>query len=197
MTQQVDPKSSSAQPGRAEPHTAFAFESQGDAGSGSSGADRGGNDERDGEDAKDRWPSLLNIRQVVVAFILEAVSDSRPLRNKLNAVILRAGQRYVIYAQAHPLPTILLSSLIMFSAAPIVIFACVTGASLGILVGTAALVVIVLQSIIVSIAGAALLFTLGVILIMTTFAFFWLVVLHFGYRSLKSVIWILQEQRVA
>ncbi|CAO3570239.1 unnamed protein product [Mortierella alpina] len=195
MTQQVDPKSSLAQPGQAEPHAAFAFDGQGDMGSASSGATRDGNSEIEGNDVKDRWPSFINIRQVVVAFVLEAVSDSRPLRNKLNAIILRAWQRYALCAQAYPLPTIFLSSLIVFSAAPIIIFACVTGASLGVLVGTASLAVIVLQSIVVSIAGAVLLFTLGVIVMMTAFASFWLAVLYFGYRFLKNVALIFNEQR--
>jgi hypothetical protein len=80
MTQQVDPRNpTSAPPREAEPFAAFSSDNRkvpGAATTTSSSNTTGGSD------ATDRWPSLLNIRQIITAFILEIVSTSRPLREK-------------------------------------------------------------------------------------------------------------------
>ncbi|KAF9182052.1 hypothetical protein BGZ51_004990 [Haplosporangium sp. Z 767] len=194
MTQQVNPRDLSAQPGQTvfeshigglrsdpTPSTNSTRESR----SNNLDSDNGTTGNNGPE--KSRWPSLLNIRQVVVAFAIEAVTNSRPLRNKLNVMIIKAWQHYLAYARLNPLLTTFLSCLVFLAAGPILVFACVTGVSLGILVGTAAVIVVVIQSVIVSIAGAILLFILGTILFMTIFAFLWLMVAYMGIKFLRNV----------
>ncbi|KAI8355483.1 hypothetical protein B0O80DRAFT_425964 [Mortierella sp. GBAus27b] len=144
------------------------------------------------KDAEDRWPSLLSIRQVITPFILETITSTRPLREKLSVVALQTWRHYMEYVQAYPILTLFLSSLVLLSAGPIIIFACVTGASLGILVGVAAVVVIVIQSIIVSIAGAILLFILGTIFVLTAFTFFWLVVGYLAFHFVRNLVMVFQ-----
>ncbi|KAI8599023.1 hypothetical protein EDD21DRAFT_406353 [Dissophora ornata] len=194
MTQQVDPKNSStAHPGQTEAPTAFAFESHRGSG-GDSGGDSGSGNGGSSSNATDRWPSLLYIRQVLAAFFVEVVSTSKPLRNKLNVVVVQAWHQYLSCVQDYPLLTIFLSSLVLLSSGPIIIFACVTSVSLGFLLGAAVVFVIMIQSIVVSIAGAILLFVLGTILVMTVFTFFWLVVAYVGFNFARNFALVLQTQ---
>ncbi|KAG0203010.1 hypothetical protein BGX33_009355 [Mortierella sp. NVP41] len=176
MTQQVDLRSPAVQ----DLSAGFEFQSQ-------SGPGGNTNNSGGGDSSQDRWPSLLNARQVFVAFILEMVSRARPLLEKLNIVILRAWHLYLAYARTYPLLTAFLSCLVVMSAVPFLIFASITGVSLGLLVGTAAVVVIIIQSIVVSVAGAILLFILGIIVILTLFAFFWLIVGYFAFQFVSNV----------
>jgi len=74
-------------------------------------------------------------------------------------------------------------------------FACVTGVSLGILVSTAAISVLIVQAIIVSIAGGVLLLVLGVIFVLTLFGFAWAVAAFMSFKLLRNVAKTLQEQR--
>ena len=108
MTQQVDPRSSAVH----DQTAGFEFLSQGSGPGGnnttSSSAPNNSNTSggNDSGSPGDRWPSLLNVRQVVVAFVLETVSRSRPLQEKLNIVITRAWHLYLAYARAFPLATV-------------------------------------------------------------------------------------------
>jgi len=43
---------------------------------------RDGSSSSSSETVWDRWPSLLSIRQIVTAFVLEAVTNAQPLREK-------------------------------------------------------------------------------------------------------------------
>ncbi|KAI7827980.1 hypothetical protein BC939DRAFT_76524 [Gamsiella multidivaricata] len=201
MTQVVDPRTpSSDQPHQTEP--LMAFESHVGSGvapsntatTGSPGFYGTGNHSGKSGTASDRWPSLLNIRQVITAFILEIVSTSKPLREKLNIVAIQAWHQYLSYAQTYPLLTMFISALVLLSAGPVIVFACVTGVSLGILVGTAAVFVLVVQSIVVCIAGAILLFILGTIVVLTVFTFFWLVVGYKGFNFLRNLGLVLHAQ---
>ncbi|KAG0293518.1 hypothetical protein BGZ96_002747 [Linnemannia gamsii] len=195
MTQQVDPRS----PAVHDQSAGFEFQSHGSGpntyNTSTSNNNNAGGNENNGS-LGDRWPSLLNARQVVVAFILETVSRSRPLQEKLNVVILRAWHLYLAYARAYPLATAFLSCLVVLSAVPVLIFASITGVSLGMLAGTAAVIVIIIQSIVVSIAGAILLFVLGFIVILTVFTFFWLIVGYFAFQFVGNVYGSFKEQRV-
>ncbi|KAF9908654.1 hypothetical protein BX616_000067 [Lobosporangium transversale] len=165
------------------------------------GAEKGGRKETDasvgteGRDAADRWPSLVNIRQVITALVLETISTTRPLRDKINAVAHRSWQAYLRYAEMYPLLTALLSAIILFSAGPILVFACVTGASLGFLAGIAAVIVIIIQSIVVTIAGAILLFVLGTIVVLTVFMFLCLVAGYMAFKGLRELALIVHGQR--
>ncbi|KAF9085869.1 hypothetical protein BGX23_009324 [Mortierella sp. AD031] len=186
MTQQVDLRSPAVQ----DLSAGFEFQSQ-------SGPGGNTNNSGGGDSSQDRWPSLLNARQVFVAFILEMVSRARPLQEKLNIVILRAWHLYLAYARTYPLLTntsinnhtrsLVTTKRVIMSAVPFLIFASITGVSLGLLVGTAAVVVIIIQSIVVSVAGAILLFILGIIVILTLFAFFWLIVGYFAFQFVSNV----------
>ncbi|KAG0338914.1 hypothetical protein BG004_007032 [Podila humilis] len=143
-----------------------------------------------------QWPSLLNIREVITAFILETVSNTRPLRDKLNVVIVQLWQRYLELVYAYPVLTTFLSVLAFFSAGPIIVFACVTGASLGFLVGTAAVIIFIIQSIIVTIAGAILLVVLGFIFVVTAFTFFWVVAGFFAFKFARGLAISLHESQL-
>ncbi|KAG0324843.1 hypothetical protein BG000_002031 [Podila horticola] len=140
-----------------------------------------------------QWPSLLNIRQVVTAFVLETITNARPLRDKLDVVIRQLWARYLQLVYAYPILTTFLSVLVFFSSGPIIVFACVTGATLGFLVGTAAVIVIILQSIVVTIAGAILLLVLGIILVLTMFTFFWIVAGFFAFKFVRNLAVSLRE----
>lgn len=112
MTQQVDPRS----PAVHDQTAGFEFQSHSSGPGGhnttsSSAPDNSNNSGGNGSGSlADRWPSLLNARQVMVAFILETVSRSRPLQEKLNIVIVRAWHLYLAYARAYPLATVSSSS---------------------------------------------------------------------------------------
>jgi len=198
MTQQVDPRN----PAVHEQTAGFEFQSHGsgpgDNNTSSSSAPNNSNNSGGNVDGSlgDRWPSLLNARQVVVAFVLETVSRSKPLQEKLNIIIVRAWHVYLSYARVYPVATALLSCLLVLSALPILIFASITGVSLGFLVGAATVIVIVIQSIIVSIAGVILLFVLGFIVIVTIFTFFWLVVGYFAFQFMKTAYGSYKAQRL-
>ncbi|KAF9137311.1 hypothetical protein BGX30_010367 [Mortierella sp. GBA39] len=198
MTQQVDPRN----PAVHDQTAGFEFQSHSGGPGGnnttfSSAPDNSNNSGGNGDGSLgDRWPLLLKARQVVVAFILETVSRSRPLQEKFNIVILRAWHLYLAYARAYPLATAFLSCLVVLSAVPILIFASITGVSLGLLVGTAAVIVTIIQSIILSIAGAILLFVLGTIVILTVFTFFWLTVGYFAFQFVGNVYGSFKEQRL-
>ncbi|KAG0363143.1 hypothetical protein BG005_002657 [Podila minutissima] len=140
-----------------------------------------------------QWPSLLNIRQVVTAFVLETITNARPLRDKLDVVIRQLWARYLQLVYAYPILTTFLSALVFFSAGPIIVFACVTGATLGFLVGTAAVIVIFIQSIVVTIAGAILLLVLGIILVLTMFSFFWIVAGFIAFKFIRNLAVSLRE----
>ncbi|KAG0232877.1 hypothetical protein BGW41_001701 [Actinomortierella wolfii] len=98
------------------------------------------------------WPRLLSFKEAVTAIAIEKLAESRPLRYKLNNYAISAWQRYLDLLSQYPVVTAFISCLILFSAVPILIFACVLGVSFGFLVGTAVVVVIIIQSIIASIA---------------------------------------------
>ncbi|KAK3808764.1 MAG: hypothetical protein J3Q66DRAFT_444659 [Benniella sp.] len=194
MTQQVDSRnSSSAHPSQNEPSAlAYGGQTSGSSPTSSSNPGSGGSD--GGNDPENHWPSLLSIRQVLTAFLLETITSTRPLREKIGTMAIRTWNRYLEYAQAYPILTLFLSALVLLSAGPIIIFACVTGISLGILVGVAAVIVIVIQSIVVSIAGAILLFILGTIVVLTVFTFFWLVAGYLGFHFLRNLVIVFQAQ---
>ncbi|KAG0015864.1 hypothetical protein BGZ81_011494 [Podila clonocystis] len=145
------------------------------------------------QEAQGQWPSLLNIRQVVTAFVLETITNARPLRDKLDVVIRQLWARYLELIYAYPILTTFLSVLVFFSSGPIIVFACVTGATLGFLVGTAAVIVIIFQSIVVTIAGAILLLVLGIILVLTMFSFFWIVTGFFAFKFIRNLAISLRE----
>ncbi|KAF9153454.1 hypothetical protein BG015_003382 [Linnemannia schmuckeri] len=202
MTQQVDPRSTAVH----EQSDGFEFQSHGSSLGGynttstnnanntnNANSSSGGDGK---ENLEERWPSLLNVRQVVVAFIMETVSRSRPLQEKLNMVIVRAWHLYLAYARAYPLATAFLSCLVVLSAVPILIFASITGVSLGLLAGTATVIVIIIQSIIFCIAGAILLFVLGFIVILTLFTFFWLIVGYIAFQFVSTMYRSFKEQRL-
>jgi len=81
MTQQVDSRnSSSAHPSQNEPSAlAFGGQASGSSPTSSSNPGSGGGG---GNDPENHWPSLLSIRQVVTAFLLETITSTRPLREK-------------------------------------------------------------------------------------------------------------------
>ncbi|KAF9925423.1 hypothetical protein FBU30_004779 [Linnemannia zychae] len=198
MTQQVDPRSSAV-----HDQTSSRFEFQ-DHGSGSGGytsntASNNNNNNNGNERSSslgERWPSLLNARQVLVAFILETMSRSRPLQEKLNIVFRRAWHHYLFYVRTYPLLTTFLSCLVALSAVPLLIFAAVTGTSLGLLVGVAAVVVLFIQSIVVTIAGGILLLVLGFIVFLTVFTFFWLIVGYFTFQFVSHAYVSYEDQRL-
>ncbi|KAF9909413.1 hypothetical protein EC991_008552 [Linnemannia zychae] len=194
MTQQVDPRS----PAVHDHSSGFEFQTRGSGTSGhtSSSNNTSNNNEGNTGTLEDRWPSLLNARQVLVAFVLEVVSRARPLQEKLNIVISRAWLIYLAYARAYPLLTAFLSTLTILSAIPFIVFASITGVSLGLLIGTAAVIVIIIQSIVATIAGAILLFVLGVIVVLTVFTFFWLVVGYFAFQFTSQVYASFKDQRL-
>ncbi|KAG0258067.1 hypothetical protein BG011_003550 [Mortierella polycephala] len=193
MTQQVDPSNLSVQPGqRAFESHIGGLGSEPTPGRNNLNSDKGTTDNNGPEES--RWPLLLNIRQVIVAFAIEAIASSRPLRNRLNAMILKAWQHYLAYAHKNPFLTTFLSCLAFLAAGPILVFACVTGVSLGVLVGTAGVIIVVIQSVVVSIAGAILLFVLGTILFMTVFTFLGLMVAYMGIKFLRNLRVTYQER---
>lgn len=108
MTQQVDPRN----PAVHEQTAGFEFQSHGsgpgDNNTSSSSAPNNSNNSGGNVDGSlgDRWPSLLNARQVVVAFVLETVSRSKPLQEKLNIIIVRAWHVYLSYARVYPVATV-------------------------------------------------------------------------------------------
>ncbi|KAF8983842.1 hypothetical protein BGZ52_000250 [Haplosporangium bisporale] len=143
-----------------------------------------------------QWPSLLNIRQIVTAFVLETITNARPLRDKLDVVIRQLWERYLQLVYAYPILTTFLSVLVFFSSGPIIVFACVAGASLGFLVGIAAVIVIIIQSIVVTIAGTILFFVLGIIFVLTMFTFFWIVAGFFAFKCVRNLAVSLREHHL-
>ncbi|KAF9971522.1 hypothetical protein BGZ73_005528 [Actinomortierella ambigua] len=139
------------------------------------------------------WPRLLAFREVATAVIADKLNEARPLRDKLNKRATRLWQRYVELVYKKPLLTTFITSLILFSAGPIVVCACVLGMSMGFLVGTAAVVILIIQSIIASIAGAILLMVLGSIFVVTTFLFFWIFVAVVAHRLTTRLLLRVRE----
>ncbi|KAG0041527.1 hypothetical protein BGZ83_001694 [Gryganskiella cystojenkinii] len=196
MTQQGDARN----PAQTEQTT---FLSQGSTGTGSESGSYSRNEQSDdnkhdstsNDTIWGRWPSLMSIRQVTTAFLLEAATNAKPLREKLDAWVLYLWTSYIKLVEAYPLITIFLSCFLFFSAGPIIVFACVTGVSLGIMVSIAAIIILILQSIVVSIAGGVLLLILGTIFVLTLFGFFWAVAGFMGFKLLRNFVKTMQEQR--
>lgn len=80
-----------------------------------------------------------------------------------------------------------MTTLIVFSAGPVVVFACVTGISLGVMVAIAAVIIFILQSIVLGIAGAILLFILASIFVLTAIAFGAILAGHAGFKILRDI----------
>ncbi|KAF9174880.1 hypothetical protein BGX21_005971 [Mortierella sp. AD011] len=178
MTQQVDPRaSSSAHTGQVEPLSTFVFGDHAGSGTGTSSAGGIG----------DRWPFLLNIRQAAATFLQESAAATKPHREKLHVIALRLWQVYLGYANDYPLWTFFLSSIALLSAGPIIVFLCVTGISLAILISTATVIVVAIQSIVVGIAGAILLFILGAIVIFTIIASICVVAGYTGFKLARDI----------
>ncbi|KAF9360554.1 hypothetical protein BGX26_008835 [Mortierella sp. AD094] len=118
-----------------------------------------GTDTSNAGGAADRWPFLLNIRQAAVTFIQETAASTQPQRENLA----------------------------LLSAGPIIVFACVTGVSLAILIGIATVIVVVIQSIVVGIAGAILLFVLGAVVVLTVITFFCVVAGYAGFKIVRDI----------